>query len=72
MAGVVAWERNSCSRKRASAIVLMHNHPSGETQPSEADIGIASTLGNSSVGFYIVDNTCSRIYAVVSKAVVSK
>lgn len=45
--------------------VVIHNHPSGHLRPSEADIGIASTLGNSSVGFYIVDNRCERIYAVV-------
>jgi DNA repair protein RadC len=28
----------------ASAIVIMHNHPSGETQPSEADIRVTREL----------------------------
>jgi DNA repair protein RadC len=28
----------------ASAIVLMHNHPSGEPQPSEADIKVTRDL----------------------------
>jgi DNA repair protein RadC len=28
----------------ASSIILMHNHPSGETQPSEADIKITRDL----------------------------
>jgi ATP-dependent DNA helicase DinG len=45
--------------------VVIHNHPSGVLKPSEADIGVASTLGNSSVGFYIVDNAVENIYAVV-------
>lgn len=45
--------------------VVIHNHPSGVLEPSGADIGVASTLGNSSVGFYIVDNAVTRLYAVV-------
>ena len=28
----------------ASAIVLLHNHPSGESQPSEADVKITRDL----------------------------
>jgi DNA repair protein RadC len=28
----------------ASAVVLMHNHPSGEPQPSEADIKVTRDL----------------------------
>jgi DNA repair protein RadC len=28
----------------ASSIVIMHNHPSGESQPSEADIKITRDL----------------------------
>jgi len=45
--------------------VVIHNHPSGCLEPSEADVGIASILGNSSVGFYIVDNDVRSIYPVV-------
>src|SRR5690242_4885113 len=36
--------------------VVIHNHPSGNLTPSQADIEIASLLGNQGVGFFIVDN----------------
>jgi len=45
--------------------VVIHNHPSGILTPSNADIDIASRLGASGVGFYIVDNECARVYPVV-------
>lgn len=44
---------------------VMHNHPSGVLQPSNADAGIASELGNESVAFYIVNNQVDDIYVVV-------
>lgn len=48
-----------------SGEVVIHNHPSGTLEPSEADLHIASTLGEQGVGFYIVDNGVDRAYAVV-------
>ncbi len=48
-----------------AAEVVIHNHPSGNLQPSEADLQIASALGERGVGFYIVDNRVERVYAVV-------
>jgi ATP-dependent DNA helicase DinG len=45
--------------------VVIHNHPSGNLQPSEADLQIAAALGDQGVGFYIVDNSVDRAYAVV-------
>ncbi len=45
--------------------VVIHNHPSGNLQPSEPDLQIAAALGDDGVGFYIVDNTVERLYAVV-------
>lgn len=45
--------------------VVIHNHPTGILTPSDADLAIASRLGGSGVGFYIVDNDASRVYAVV-------
>ena len=36
--------------------VVIHNHPSGILEPSEADLQIASRLGGEGIGFYIVDN----------------
>jgi len=45
--------------------VVLHNHPSGNLEPSGADIGVASTLGDAGVGSYIVDNGCERVRVVV-------
>src|SRR5207253_1165054 len=45
--------------------VAIHNHPSGLPEPSDADIGVASTLGNSGVAFYIVSNDVERCAVVV-------
>jgi ATP-dependent DNA helicase DinG len=47
-----------------SSDVVIHNHPSGNLTPSQADLTIASFLGNRGVGFYIVDNELSSIYVV--------
>lgn len=49
----------------AQGDVVIHNHPSGVLLPSTADMSVASTLGNDGVGFFIVDNDVSDIYAVV-------
>jgi ATP-dependent DNA helicase DinG len=46
--------------------VLIHNHPSGDLTPSDADMDIASVCGNQGIGFAIVDNACTRCYQVVS------
>ena len=46
--------------------VVIHNHPSGQLTPSQADIEIASLLGNQGIGFYIVDNLGERCNQVVS------
>lgn len=45
--------------------VVLHNHPSGHLQPSQADLEIASRLGSMGVGFQIVDNRGERAYVVV-------
>lgn len=45
--------------------VVIHNHPSGALTPSDADLAVASTLGNGGVGAYIVDNAVERVYVVV-------
>jgi len=43
---------------------VIHNHPSGGVRPSNADLGVASRLGNQGIGFYIVDNDVEEIYVV--------
>lgn len=45
--------------------VVIHNHPSGTLKPSGADTQVASLLGNDGIGFYIVNNDVSDVYAVV-------
>lgn len=45
--------------------VLIHNHPSGNLTPSDADIAVAGRLSEQGAGFYIINNTCSDIYVVV-------
>ena len=46
------------------ADVIIHNHPSGGTRPSGADLAVASRLGNEGIGFYIVDNSLDTVYVV--------
>ena len=45
--------------------VVIHNHPSGNVQPSTQDVSLASAFGNRGVGFYIVDSAVSKVYVVV-------
>ena len=53
------------SRASAGQLVL-HNHPSGDLTPSDADLDLASISGNNGIGFAIIDNRCERCYLVVS------
>jgi 4-amino-4-deoxy-L-arabinose transferase-like glycosyltransferase len=46
--------------------VVIHNHPSGVLSPSDADLQVASALGNNGVGVCIVNNAVSAIYVVVA------
>ena len=45
--------------------VIIHNHPDGILDPSDADLEIASYMGSLGVGFYIVDNNVKYLYPVV-------
>ncbi|MBE0500919.1 MAG: DEAD/DEAH box helicase [Desulfuromonadales bacterium] len=45
--------------------VVIHNHPSGNLEPSPADLEIAGHLGGLGVGFHIVDNSVESVYRVV-------
>jgi ATP-dependent DNA helicase DinG len=48
----------------AEGDAVIHNHPSGGTHPSNADLAVASRLGSQGIGFYIVDNDLVEIYVV--------
>ena len=45
--------------------VVIHNHPSGNLTPSDADLRVASLLGSEDIAFLIIDNLVSKVYAVV-------
>lgn len=45
--------------------VVLHNHPSGDLGPSEADLDLASVYATHGHGVYIVDNEVQRVYVVV-------
>ncbi|MBM4054101.1 MAG: helicase [Planctomycetes bacterium] len=48
--------------------VIIHNHPNGHLEPSEADIEIASLMGPLGVGFYIIGNEADYLYPVTKIA----
>jgi ATP-dependent DNA helicase DinG len=45
--------------------MLVHNHPSGVLEPSDADLGVAARVFENGIGFGIVDNRASDLYVVV-------
>src|SRR6185503_9676795 len=45
--------------------MLLHNHPSGLLDPSDADMRVAARLHDDGVGFGIIDNTATKLYVVV-------
>jgi len=45
--------------------ILLHNHPTGDLTPSDADFSVASLCGKSGIGFAIHDNECRKIFVVV-------
>ncbi len=48
--------------------VILHNHPSGVLEPSQADPSVASSVGERGIGSYIVDNRVERIYVIAEPA----
>ena len=45
--------------------MLVHNHPTGELEPSDADLEVAARLHDGGVGFGIIDNEAKSLYVVV-------
>jgi ATP-dependent DNA helicase DinG len=45
--------------------MLLHNHPSGVLEPSQADLSVAARLHDAGIGFGIVDNEATAVYVVV-------
>lgn len=46
--------------------VLLHNHPSGQLSPSDADLAVAERLWAEGVGFAITDNDAAELYLVLA------
>ena len=47
--------------------ILIHNHPSGNVNPSAADLEVAARAAEKSVGSYIVDNDVVNVFPVVER-----
>jgi ATP-dependent DNA helicase DinG len=45
--------------------MLLHNHPSGVLEPSDADLVVATRMHDGGIGFGIIDNDASELYVVV-------
>ena len=45
--------------------MLIHNHPTGELDPSDADLDVAARFHVGGVGFGIIDNDARLLYVVV-------
>jgi ATP-dependent DNA helicase DinG len=45
--------------------MLVHNHPSGRLDPSDADLDVAARIPDDGIGFAIVNNTATELYVVV-------
>lgn len=45
--------------------LLLHNHPSGVLEPSEADFAVAARLWEQGLGFGIIDNAAGELYVVI-------
>lgn len=45
--------------------MLVHNHPSGLLEPSDADYAVAARVHDDGIGFGIIDNTARELYVVV-------
>jgi ATP-dependent DNA helicase DinG len=45
--------------------MLVHNHPSGLLEPSQADLQVAARIHGNGIGFGIVNNDASELYVVV-------
>lgn len=48
--------------------VLIHNHPSANLSPSDADLAVSARAAEFGVGSFIVDNDVRRVYVVAEPA----
>ena len=55
----------AAARDAPEGAVMIHNHPSGILEPSQADLAIAARVWEEGLGTALVDNDASRLYVVV-------
>ena len=53
------------ARDAAEGSVMIHNHPSGNLEPSDPDLAVAARIYEDGLGSAIVTNEADRIYVVV-------
>jgi ATP-dependent DNA helicase DinG len=53
-------------RDAEPGMLLIHNHPSGQLEPSDADLSVAAELYAQGLGLAIVNNEATSLYVVVS------
>ena len=53
------------ARDAAEGGVMIHNHPSGDLEPSDPDLAVAARIYEDGLGSAIVTNDADRIYIVV-------
>jgi ATP-dependent DNA helicase DinG len=53
-------------RDAEPGMLLVHNHPSGELEPSDADLSVAAELYAQGLGLAIVNNDATSLYVVVA------
>jgi ATP-dependent DNA helicase DinG len=56
----------AATRDAEPGALVLHNHPSGDLTPSDADLAVAAELYAAALGLAIVDNDATRLYVVVA------
>ncbi|HSJ32397.1 MAG TPA: helicase C-terminal domain-containing protein [Longimicrobiales bacterium] len=56
----------AATRDAAPGSLVIHNHPSGDLTPSDADMRVAAELYSNGLGLAIVDNAAATLYVVVA------
>ena len=56
----------AAARDAEPGSLILHNHPSGDLSPSDADLAIAADLYAAGLGFGVIDNDATALYVVVA------
>ncbi len=55
----------AAARDAEEGSVMLHNHPSGDLEPSDADLSVAGRLYEEGIGTAITNNDADRLFVVV-------